>query len=146
MKTFYPCQVLAMPGQQNKSVFLLLALTCLVLLLSAQQTIPHNDNPAPVALSASLAQQKVQLTWVVAQELNSNHFVIERSVNGQDYKDIAIVFAPEISELKQLYKYDDKIAPAKNKTLYYRLRHFTVDGKTNTSPVQVVKLAETKQI
>lgn len=78
----------------------------------------------------------VCLKWSSAQQTGLNYFVIEKSVDGKNYKDAAIVFATTGTSEKQAYLFSDKVAKNSHKTIYYRLR--IVDSMNN------FKLSEVK--
>lgn len=101
------------------------------------------EGPLPVVLtswSASLSNNMVALKWSTGTELNASHYVIQKSTDGVDYHDAAVVFAAGTTNLVQNYSYNDKLATGSNGTLYYRLKMVDLDGKYKTSDVKTIHL------
>jgi Reeler domain len=89
----------------------------------------------PVVLSKFVGSMDknftVLLQWETAQEQNSDVFVIERSVDGQNFTAIDRVMAAGNSALPRSYQYADKAPPVTaNARLLYRLKQVDKDGKT----------------
>ena len=93
----------------------------------------------PVRLSSFLVKKLneiVQLNWSTEQELNSSHFVIERSADGMNWNAIATVAAAGNSNTHLSYEaFDD--APM-NGMNYYRLKQVDMDGAETFSEVRNV--------
>ncbi len=92
--------------------------------------------------SATLeASNAVDLNWSTTNEINSSHFVIERSIDGDKFSEINQVSASSNSTIKQNYSYLDKQAANINSpVLYYRLKLVDKDGLNQTSKVLLVHL------
>jgi len=83
----------------------------------------------------------VDLHWETASEQNSNHFVIERSTDGQSFKVIDQVPAAGNSFLPRNYAYTDKTPPSTgNGKLIYRLKQVDNDQKYFYSEAVSIKL------
>lgn len=87
------------------------------------------------------------LTWSTAQELNSDYFDVERSLDQTTFEMIGTVQAAgtttEISE----YTYTDPIITAQsNPVLFYRLRQVDLDGKFDYSNVVELQMVKTEQV
>lgn len=98
----------------------------------------RDDNTAlPVKLSSFSANRinsKVKLNWVTEQEVNSSHFIIERSSNGIKWDSIMAVRAAGNSSTSISYQaYDDSPMSGYN---FYRLRQIDLDGKVEYSSVK----------
>src|SRR5215217_5814965 len=50
-------------------------------------------------------KQIVNLTWTTGQERSLSHFTIEKSVNGVDFSEIAIVFANDQGAVRNQYSF-----------------------------------------
>lgn len=99
----------------------------------------------PVTLksfSVKLDNKKPMLSWVSSREENLSAYVIERSTDGSEYKDIAMVFANGTTELESRYSYQDNALPAAKGILYYRLRMIDMDQKYRYSETRLVKFTE----
>lgn len=98
----------------------------------------------PVTLlnfSAAAQSDAVQLAWVTSSEVNSSHFEIQRSVDGQHFTNIGNEDASGNSTTQKNYRYnDDKAYEAGANVLFYRLRMVDLDGKSKYSNVLSVKL------
>ncbi|KUG05939.1 hypothetical protein ASU33_00720 [Solirubrum puertoriconensis] len=99
------------------------------------------QRPLPVGLTAFSArrqQQTAVLTWATATELNNRGFAVEVSADGQHYRELGFVAAPEgNSATARNYRYVDT-EPGKQGTRYYRLRQLDHDGKVAFYGPQVV--------
>ncbi|WP_141217494.1 T9SS type A sorting domain-containing protein [Siphonobacter sp. BAB-5385] len=72
------------------------------------------------------------MTWKTAQELNNDHFVLERSLNTPaNFKAIAQVKGNGTTRLPSNYQFLDP--QAKGRLAYYRLVQVDTDGKTEPS-------------
>lgn len=80
--------------------------------------------------------QKVNIRWETAQEINSNVFILERSRNAVDYKTIAKVEAAGESTTTKRYSFTDETAIFG--TNYYRLSQIDKDGTMQVFRPQAV--------
>ena len=84
----------------------------------------------------------VQLNWTTASEINSSHFEIERSTDGNKFSKIGEVKAAGNSTNLN-YKHLDQHAASLNASLlYYRLKLVDKDGASKTTPTLLVRLKE----
>ena len=78
----------------------------------------------------------IELSWSTTEERNNSHFDIQRSEDGRNWKDIAMVFAAVIPAPVNQYKYVDKtITPA---IVYYRLKQVDKDGQVIYSTIKSI--------
>jgi hypothetical protein len=82
----------------------------------------------------------VLLTWKTANEINTSHFAVQRSLDAVDYSDIKIVPATPGSVTKT-YSFTDNLEGIKAPKIYYRLKMVDKDGKFKMSNVVLVTLA-----
>ncbi|CAN5800888.1 hypothetical protein BH11BAC4_BH11BAC4_13410 [soil metagenome] len=91
----------------------------------------------PVTLSSFTARKAgeiAQLNWTTEQELNSSHFIIERSADGINWNAVASITAAGNSNTHTAYQaFDD--SPL-NGTNYYRLKQVDRDGAVRYSEVR----------
>jgi hypothetical protein len=96
----------------------------------------------PVVLSdfmiTLLNDNTVSASWITQQEINSNHFEIERSVNGSDWSVIGKLAARGTSNIKVNYSFVD--AAPLNGVGYYRLKMVDNDGKFTYSIVKASRI------
>lgn len=103
----------------------------------------------PIILSSftvSAKNDKAMLDWVTSYEKNSSHFVIEKSTDGINYTDIAMIFTEGNSSTNQHYQYADKISSTTQGIIYYRLRMVDKDAKFTYSPVKALRFGISNQI
>jgi hypothetical protein len=104
----------------------------------------------PITLNAFTAKlensgSKVDLNWQTTTEINASHFVIQRSTDGTNYTDDAMVFTQEgNSNLTRYYQYTDKLNGLNATMIYYRLKMVDMDGDFKYSNVEVVRLDQTQ--
>ena len=77
------------------------------------------------------------LQWKTAVEINSNHFIIERSANGRDYTAIGTTGATGVSSTVQTYNFTD-ISPLAGIN-YYRLAIVDKDNSKDYSNIVFIK-------
>ena len=89
----------------------------------------------PVELTyfaASKYNQKVMLEWETALELNSSHFIVERSTDGINYIPVGELSAAGESYEIQSYSFIDQNPLHEN---YYRLKQVDFDGSYEYSDI-----------
>ncbi|HEY0058382.1 MAG TPA: T9SS type A sorting domain-containing protein [Flavisolibacter sp.] len=91
------------------------------------------------SFAASLQGSAVSLDWSTQSEVAFSHFVVERSTNGKDWKDIATVFSMGGQGGQKGYAYKDKNVTAAN-VLYYRLRLVDDSKETAYTSIKVIRL------
>lgn len=99
-------------------------------------------NIFPVELSsfkAYLIDNKVNLQWVTATEINNFGFAVERSMDNALWSQISFVNGAGNSNSIKQYSFADKNFPNAN-TIYYRLKQLDNDGKFSYSDVVSVSL------
>lgn len=93
----------------------------------------------PVTLKyfeARLNGNTVYLDWVTLQEQNTNHFIIEKATEFQDFIEIARIKGAGNANHENLYSFEDKKPfPGVN---YYRLIQVDVNGKKKVYPIRKV--------
>lgn len=92
-------------------------------------TLSTPNNPLPVrfiSFDLSCEKNKVNLSWKTAQEVNNDHYEVERSADGITWSQIGKVPAAGNSSIEHSYQFVDN-NPSTNS--YYRIAEFDVDGK-----------------
>jgi hypothetical protein len=111
-----------------------------------------NQMTLPVELtvfSATYNENKkaADLKWATASEENVSHFSVEKSLDGQNYSEAGVVFAFGNSNETRNYSFTDKnINASGNGVIYYRLRSVDIDGKTQVSPIRIIRLGKTEAV
>lgn len=92
------------------------------------------------SFSAVLKSKDVSLTWT-ANEDNVSHYIIQRSTDGKNYSDIAMVFANNAPGAST-YTYKDANVSSSTNIVFYRLQ--TVDNNSkeggNYSQTRLIRL------
>ncbi|HEX8425182.1 right-handed parallel beta-helix repeat-containing protein [Hymenobacter sp.] len=106
------------------------------------QVMPNR--PLPVTLVAFTAQatgNDAYLAWRTAQEVNSDYFAVERSLDGLTFREVGRVAAQGTTAQSQSYILTDAgvSQQAQGRVVYYRLRQVDKDGTSVTSAVQTVR-------
>jgi hypothetical protein len=98
--------------------------------------------PLPVQLKSFTAQlnnNKADLKWVTSTEINTSHFVIEKSLDGINFSDAGTVFAYGNSTDEKNYSFADNINVTQAAIIYYRLRTVDVDGRSGYSATRIIR-------
>jgi hypothetical protein len=93
----------------------------------------------PISLldfTGRLGSNGIVLDWSTSSEQKSRHFILEKSADGTNFSQLAIVAAAGNSNTKRSYNYVDKKVAEYN---YYRLKMVDLDGKfTYSNTVSIV--------
>jgi hypothetical protein len=104
------------------------------------------NNPLPVELisfnAKLVGQDKSQLTWATAQEINNDYFNIERSEEGTNWLKVGQVDVvnPNSNSIKN-YSFTDIFGFTTAKVLYYRLKQVDLNGQFTYSEIRKVTLS-----
>lgn len=99
-------------------------------------TIIYMAPVLPVELldfSAEKAKNSIQLSWVTATEIDNDYFTLERSSDGDNFNEIAVIRAAGNSNEESFYSYDDRGYPEGK--IYYRLRQTDYNGSFSYSRI-----------
>ncbi|MEO8405112.1 MAG: T9SS type A sorting domain-containing protein [Chitinophagaceae bacterium] len=100
-----------------------------------------------VSFDAVLNNNKVDLKWVTATEKNVDHFAVEKSLDGVNYSDAGIVFAYGNTTEEKKYSFSDtKINTSTSGVIYYRLHSIDMDGKSQYSPIRMIRISKDQAI
>jgi hypothetical protein len=94
--------------------------------------------------TANYTKPSALLDWSTSQEHNFSHFIIERSVDGENFSQVALVFGAGESDSKINYSYNDKDLKNRGGIIYYRLKQVDIDGKFSYSSVRILRLGDEK--
>lgn len=114
------------------ATFLLIASTAIA---QDQKSIFENV----VIAKAADGTATVQLNWKKGAE-NTAYYLIERSIDGKEFKQVALVFTSEDANLVN-YKFRDKGVASANGTAYYRICIVNDQKEITYLPVKKVDLA-----
>ena len=108
-----------------------------------------NSLPAVIAeLQAIHNNNTVTLKWVTTTEVNTDHFEIERSVDGANFEKAGQVKALGNSVTAHRYIFDDKVSEkmTRKNDLYYRLKQVDLNGQAQYSRILLVRVFKTKML
>ncbi len=107
---------------------------------SSRASYAVNDNSSyPLSFIATLKNFKVVLNWGLATDKNTSHFIIQRSSDGNSFDDAAVIFT-DVENAKENYRYADNISSIDTGMLYYRLKIVGLNGKTEYSKIEIIKV------
>jgi len=104
------------------------------------------DTALPLKLlsfTASLVNGNVDLKWATTDEVNTKSFIVEASIDGNDWNNIATLPSKNNKSGNQYTL--DNIVP-QNGTNYYRLKMVDVDGSFTYSEVQSIQVMISKEL
>lgn len=123
----------------SKNAFTSLALMAAILLTGLNRASAQNEasrsDATPALLmgfSGTINNNEAQLSWIMENETNSKWFVIERSVNGNNFDSIGVVIGLNNAHESD-YTYTDTRTLSGNN--YYRIRLVNRDGDIKYSKV-----------
>lgn len=93
-------------------------------------------------LHTILIANQVQVTWEAENELNTSVFIVQRSINGVNFTDIAS--KPPVGPVNTLTTYQviDKMLGLTNPScLYYRIKAMDSDGRVAYSRITMIKFS-----
>ncbi len=110
---------------------------------AATYTIPlFLGKTLPVSLlsfTGRLVSETTQLSWTTVNEVNFDHYVVERSTDGTVFTQLGSVLAATGSDRKT-YSFSDELSSVAATKLYYRLRLVDRDGAISYSSIVMVTL------
>ncbi len=109
--------------------------------LNEYTLIVNSCGALPVTLSAfngKYANGVATLNWQTSQEINSDHFELFKSADGENFSLVTKMKSAGFSNTTKDYSYIDN-SPNTGKDVYYRLKQVDADGKYTFS--SVVKLS-----
>jgi hypothetical protein len=87
-----------------------------------------------------LGDNSVQLHWSTASEFKSKQFIVQRSTDGTNFVNVAVVAAAGFSNQLRNYTVTDSLASAS--ATYYRLREVDTDNKQSFFSIIQVRCSE----
>jgi hypothetical protein len=154
----------SVPLKQNllKSVFFVFISTAVVVSHAQSSTGLQSDNSSvqPVAVgkannslfnplanklasfTVSLNYNKVDLKWATDIEINLSHIMVEKSMDGKNFKDAALVFTYGNTTARSEYFFADNISTIKSGIVYYRLRSVDTDGTAIYSETRIIEITK----
>lgn len=100
-----------------------------------------NTNPLPVQLvyfKGVASGDNALLDWQTSSEVNCKQFVVERAIEPNKFKEVAVLKAAGNSTISQSYAYTDKEILKSYTKAYYRLKTIDFDGSHEYSQLVTV--------
>lgn len=95
------------------------------------------------SFTAKLENKKPVISWISYKEENLSHYVLERSSDGSNYNEAALIFSNGTTNNESNYQFADNAVSANSKGIvYYRLRMVDIDGKYKYSETRLVRMGE----
>jgi uncharacterized repeat protein (TIGR03803 family) len=110
-------------------------------------------NKASIVLSSSLLEfnarlinddNDAQINWKTTNEINTNSFEIERSVDGRIFTKAGTVLASNTNGEHHYTFKDESISKLNTQKIYYRLKQKDNDGKFTYSQIVVLNVSKNK--
>jgi hypothetical protein len=97
-----------------------------------------------VSFDATIANDEIRLVWVIERQQNNDHFDVQRSIDGAEWKTVSTMKAKAANG--NTYQYSEK--KPSGKEISYRLKQVDANGQYTYSDVQHIRAnteaAETK--
>jgi hypothetical protein len=111
-----------------------------VIVANARISSFGNSPAKPEAFTAVFKNtNRVDLKWSTETETNLSHFIVERSLDGINFNDAALVFAYGNTTARSDYAFADNISKVKSTTVYYRVSAIGTDGKNQRSDIVIIR-------
>jgi hypothetical protein len=94
------------------------------------------------SFTANLNNNKVDLKWVTASEINVSHFIVEKSTDGVNFSEAGLMFAYGNATDKTNYSLSDNVNTNQAGVFYYRLRSIDIDGKSELSETRIIRIGK----
>ncbi len=107
---------------------------------SAPKTLPVSWT----SFTANKAGQEVDLLWSVANQINNDHFEVERKTLGSDYAMVGTVIAADKGSNDSYHSVDAN--PSLTQANFYRIKQVDKDGNFSYSPVRMVIFTNTSTL
>ena len=99
-----------------------------------------DQSPLPVnfiTITAKKNENSVDVKWAVADEINVDHYEVEKSTDGRNFKTIGSVYAGK----KNVYSFTD--GQMSNGAVLYRVKNVDIDGRSKYSTIVRINLNKT---
>lgn len=102
-------------------------------------TLAESSGPLPLVFSrfnVTCENNAAVINWQTASEINTDHFNVQRSLNGRDWITITTLKAAGQSSSLLNYSYTHP-TPASSDRIFYRIQSVDIDGSKSFTPVRV---------
>ena len=108
-------------------------------------TLVDGTSPLPVRLThfeGSCNGTETELTWTTSSEINNDYFILEKSVDGFYFSNVATITGAGNSNVMLTYSHIDY--ELNNQTAYYRLKQVDFNGDYEYSTMITISLCSDK--
>jgi hypothetical protein len=99
----------------------------------------HNNHPAKIELNLKKEYGGIQLQWQGNSENELSHFTVEKSADGKNFKELAVMMTAEEGRTGSLLSYQDRNQNGKSGKTFYRLRLNKKNGTYDYSNTQSIQ-------
>ena len=100
-----------------------------------------------ISFQANLKDKTATLNWITSNHFNFSHYVIEKSTDGRNFEQAAVLFVDaNYSNASNGYTYKDNLQNSSSKVVYYRLKMVDTDDRYSYSEVRMVRLATENKV
>lgn len=85
----------------------------------------------------SRSDNNIALSWSTDREMNNSHYEVERSIDGREWKKIAMFLGAGTTNNVNTYTYTDR--NISNPVIYYRIRQVDISGRSVYSSVKTIR-------
>ena len=103
-------------------------------------SVPGFCTPLPIELlsfTGEAVEETNVLNWTTTSEINNDYFIVEASVDAENFSSIGTIAGAGNSNEVLNYQFIDN--NPKNKTMYYRLKQVDFDGKWENSEIVAIE-------
>jgi hypothetical protein len=141
MKTF----VLLKQNLLKSALFILVATSTIISNAKSSTGKPFFNTPVNKLAAFTVMlnnNNKVDLKWTTEIETNLSHIMVEKSIDGKNFKEAALVFTYGNTTARSEYAFADNVSKIKSGPVYYRLRIVDVDGTTQYSDTRIIEISK----
>jgi len=132
------------PTKMKKILKKVLSAVIAILLLSNLSA--YSQVTSSLSAQINISKDKVFLNWSTSLDKNLNYFILQRSTDGKNFYNEAMIYPQEgNSGSSKSYSYDDDINDMNSELVYYRLCMLDAKGYSKYSEVVVVGIERNVQ-
>ena len=106
--------------------------------ISANGILPVKAESFTAAVNSN-NNNRIDLKWATETEINLSHFIVERSIDGINFNDAALVFAYGNTSSRSEYLFSDNVTKVKPGSVYYRIKSIGADGQNQNSDIVIIR-------
>ncbi len=91
-----------------------------------------------ISFRANIENDDVKISWITANEINNDHFLVQHSIDGTNYVDLDKIQGAGNSVVLNSYSYIHDTP--ENGNNYYRLKQIDFDGSFSFSNIEIVRV------